>query len=64
MKILACDCLIQIARLETDWKCSILLSKLKNDIENPQRVVKQPPNPKPKKKGGKVIPEEVVEEEE
>ena len=33
-KCLACDILIQIARLETDQKCSIILSKLKKDIEN------------------------------
>ena len=32
-KILACDILNQIARLELDQKCSILISKLKNDIE-------------------------------
>lgn len=32
-KVLACDILIQIARLETDQKCSIILSKLKYDIE-------------------------------
>ena len=33
-KILACDILIQIARLETDQKCCLVISKIKHDIEN------------------------------
>ena len=32
-KCLACDILIQIARIETDQKCSIALAKFKDDIE-------------------------------
>ena len=34
VKTLACDILIQIAKLETDKKCSTILSKLKYDIDS------------------------------
>ena len=40
-KVKACEILLQIARLETDQKCSVILSKLKYDIENSGDDVKK-----------------------